>query len=174
MATRFGDLPIADPDRNMIDRAGDLSDYLALPQIAGLRWPADVVEQWLFDHAGNVSFVKDYGHLDLAAIEWTRAPVPARELVDIPTGKNDAEFLASVAKLHRHYLGLRPQEVRDAWEYRGTWLVPPLLISRDLLGGRQRSLQVVEGRMRVGILQGRAADGLNVAPTLEAWVAGWG
>jgi hypothetical protein len=31
-------------------------------------------------------------------------------------------------------------------------------------------LQVVEGRMRVGILQGRRADGLHVADRHEAWV----
>ncbi|MBX3196429.1 MAG: hypothetical protein KF727_15195 [Microbacteriaceae bacterium] len=170
MATRFADLPIADPERNMIDRAGNLRDYLALPEIAGLQWPADVVEQWPFDHAGNASFIEDYGHLDLTALDWTRELVPASQLVDIPTGPSDAEFLASVARLHRHYLGLRSQEIRDAWEHRGTWLVPPILISRQLLGGGEPGLQVVEGRMRVGILQGRAADALNVAPALEAWV----
>ncbi|WP_296194692.1 hypothetical protein [uncultured Microbacterium sp.] len=170
MATRFGDLPLVDPERNMLDRPGNLSDYLALPQVADLHWPADVVEQWLFDHAGNAAFIEDYGHLDLAAIEWTRELVPAAQLVDIPTGASDAEFLESVARLHRHYLGLRSQGIRDAWERRGTWLVPPILLSRQVLGNEERGLQVVEGRMRVGILQGRAAEALNVVSALEAWV----
>lgn len=161
---------MAHSERNIVDRLGNLSDYLALPQIAGLHWPADVVEQWPFDHAGNVSFIEDYGHLDLAAIDWTKELVPAPQLVDMPTGASDVEFLASVASLHRHYLGLRSQEIRDAWEHRGTWLVPPILISRHLLGEGESGLQVVDGRMRVGILQGRAADALNLAPALEAWV----
>lgn len=161
---------MANSERNIVDRLGNLSDYLALPQIAGLHWPTDVVEQWPFDHAGNISFIEDYGHLDLAAIDWTKELVPAPQLVDMPTGPSDGDFLASVARLHRHYLGLRSQEIRDAWEHRGTWLVPPILLSRQLLGEGERGLQVVEGRMRVGILQGRSADALNVAPALEAWV----
>ena len=146
MATRFGDLPVADPDQNMLDQPGSLGDYLALPQVASLHWPADVVERWLFDHAGNASFIEDYGHLDLAAIEWTRELVPAAQLVDMPTGASDAEFLASVVRLHRHYLGLRPQGIRDAWERHGTWLVPPILLSRQVLGEGEHGLQVVEGK----------------------------
>lgn len=170
MAIRFAELPIAQPERNLIDRAGNLRDYLSMPIVAALQWPADVVEQWPFDHAGNASFIEDYGHLDLATLDWTKVLVPASLLVNMPTGPSDAEFLASVASLHRHYLGLRSREIRDAWEHRGTWLVPPILIARELLDRGESGLQVVEGRMRVGILQGRTAEAINVAPALEAWV----
>ncbi len=170
MTSRFGDLPIANPDRNIIDRAGNLRDYVALPEISALNWPDEVVEQWPFDHAGNPSFIDDYGHLDLAEVQWAKELVPVSEFVDMPTGLSDADFLSSVASGHRHYLSLRPQEIRDAWERRGTWLVPPILIARRLIAPKESGLQVVEGRMRVGILQGRIASAFDVAPALEAWV----
>lgn len=41
-----------------------------LDQVARLHWPDDVVEQWLYDHADNASFRKDYGLVDISEIDW--------------------------------------------------------------------------------------------------------
>jgi hypothetical protein len=51
MAILLSESPVANTERNLVDRAGNLAEYIALPQIAQLEWPAGVVEQWLFDHA---------------------------------------------------------------------------------------------------------------------------
>ena len=38
--------------------------------VSSLGWPDDVVEQFLYDHADNIGFLRDYGDLDLSKIEW--------------------------------------------------------------------------------------------------------
>jgi hypothetical protein len=43
------------------------------------------------------------------------------------------------------------------------------MISRDLLHPESRGLQVIEGRMRTGILQGRRSGDLHVADSHQAW-----
>jgi hypothetical protein len=32
--------------------------------VSSLGWPDDVVEQFLYDHADNIGFLRDYGDLD--------------------------------------------------------------------------------------------------------------
>jgi hypothetical protein len=61
-------------------------------------------------------------------------------------------------------------ESRAAWYVLGTWLVPPVLLSRALLVPPTAGLQVVEGRTRLGILRGRLANGLHVASQHEVWI----
>jgi hypothetical protein len=72
--------------------------------------------------------------------------------------------------MHETNVSRRPRPVQLAWEESGTWVVPPLLISREFLKPPMSGLQVVEGRTRVGTLIGRIAAGLNVAETHKAWV----
>ena len=60
--------------------------------------------------------------------------------------------------------------IREKWDKEGTWLRPPLLIERALVGEGLAGLQLVEGRTRVGVLRGRYADKLFVADTHLAWV----
>jgi hypothetical protein len=171
MAVFLSELPVADPDRNLVDRAGNLADYLAIPQIARLDWPAEVIEQWLFDHGGNVSFLTDYGALDLSEIRWAQEEVPVEQLRDTITGQTDQEYLVTAARLHEHWVRVRGSRVQEAWRIRGTWLVPPILITRELLLEEPGiGLQVIEGRTRVGVLQGRLAEGLLVAANHQSWV----
>ena len=51
------------------DRA--LRGFLGHPLVVRLGWPDDVIEQWLFDHAGHGAFHVDYGHINLNEITWT-------------------------------------------------------------------------------------------------------
>lgn len=171
MAVFLSELPVANSDRNLIDRASNLGDYLALPGITQLDWPAEVIEQWLFDHGGNASFLKDYEKLDLGEIRWTQEDVPCEQLRDAVTGQSDQEYLMTAARLHEHWVRVRGSRVQEAWRVFGTWLVPPILIARDLLPRDPGiGLQVIEGRTRVGVLQGRLAQGLLVAATHKSWV----
>ena len=164
------DLPTADSDRNTVDRGGSLAEFIALPSIARLGWPDAVVEDWLFDHGAHEAFRNDYRDLDLSAIAWALEDVPSASLQGIRTGPSEQEFLTSVAKHHSHFLGLRREPIRDGWERKGTWLAAPLLLDLKLMNRDEVSLQLVEGRMRVGILQGRLRGGFRVASTHKAWV----
>jgi len=170
MPTYLKDLPIVDPDRNLGDRQKSRAEYIALPEVARLEWPAAVVGEWLFDHGDHEAFRQDYATLDLSGIDWTLEEVPLSELQAIRTGASEQVFLDDVAEDHVHWLSVRPADVRQTWETRGTWMVAPILVAQNLLSLPGCGLQVIEGRMRVGILQGRRRDGLYVADSHEAWV----
>jgi hypothetical protein len=139
-------------------------------RVASLGWPEEVVRQWLYDHGDHTWFLEDYGTLDLSRIRWDLEDVAIAELERIPTGPSEQDALDEYAANHQYWLSKRSEEIRDAWETRGTWLVAPILISCKLLHPSGLGLQVIEGRTRVGILQGRRAESLNVADTHKAWV----
>ena len=170
MPVYLKDLPVADPDRNLVDRQESVAEYIALPDVARLEWPPAVVEGWLFDHADHEAFRLDYASLDLSSIGWALEEVPASELQDVRTGASEQAFLNYVAEIHQHWLSVRPPKIRSEWEARGTWLVAPMFVAQSLLSPPGPGLQLVEGRMRVGILQGRLRDGLHVADSHKAWV----
>jgi hypothetical protein len=171
MAVYLRDLPVADPDLNLTSRSSNLHAYAALPGIGLLGWPEALVEQFLFDHCDNDSFRHDYENLDLSTLHWAKTSVETKDLLNIPTGPSDQGFLESVAANHAHWVSVRPRAIQEAWKEQGTWLVPPILIARKTLSPGTTGLQVIEGRMRIGILQGRAREGLRVADTHEAWIA---
>ncbi|MEV6695504.1 hypothetical protein AB0M35_28965 [Micromonospora sp. NPDC051196] len=75
-------LPPADRDR-------DLRVFLQSEAIANLRWPDDVVRQWLYDHGERPEFLRDYEDLDLERIRWSLEDIPVMELESIPTGPSD-------------------------------------------------------------------------------------
>ncbi|MFJ3099132.1 hypothetical protein [Streptomyces hydrogenans] len=155
-------------------RAGGLSyDYdrfRADPMVATLRWPDDVLEQFLYDFGDNPAFVNDYGSVDLRAIQWRLETVPSADFHEMPTGATDAGCIEEFAEKPVHWVKVRPPEVGRQWEEHGTWLRPPLLIDRCLLDPSSSGLQVVEGRTRVGVLRGRLREGLHVASHHQAWV----
>lgn len=142
----------------------------ALPEVAALGWPLEVVKQWLYDHLEWHEFLRDYAELDLSAVVWTLEYVPLAEFMLMTSGPSD-NYLATVPDLHEHWTERRRHlGVADAWEDTGTWLVPPLLLDLACLDGSAGLLQLVEGRTRVGILQGRARDGLHVAGRHATWI----
>ena len=163
MPTYLDELPEADRD------AGSAA-FLLLPPIKRLDWPEEVIKQWLYDHGHHSAFLDDYRNVDLEKVQWTLELVTRAELIVTPTGVSEQGFLDEVATDHVHYLGIQPQPIQDAWSQDGTWLVPPILLDRRLLDPSTSGLQVVEGRMRTGILQGRARAGLKVAGRHQVWV----
>lgn len=152
---------------------GGLEAFIRRPQVSMLGWPTEVIKQWLWEHRENDAFLHDYAEVDLSRIRWTLESIPATELKHLPTGPSDGDCIEDYAHNHQHYLRLRQRYqplVVDAWESEGTWLVPPILISRLLLRPPAAGLQVIEGRTRVGLLRGRLRSQLLVAEHHRAWV----
>ncbi|GAA2968974.1 hypothetical protein [Streptomyces sp. NPDC056069] len=148
--------------------------FRADPMIASLQWPADVVEQFLYDHGDHGPFERDYGNVDLATIVWTLEAVTAEELSTMPTGPSEAGCIEQFALHPGHYVSVRNSGIHvgvaEMWRDHGTWKRPPLLLDRRLLDSSASGLQVLEGRTRVGILRGRLRENDFVAATHEAWI----
>lgn len=151
-----------------------LERFAELPEIAALGWPIDVVDQWLYEHLPNDEFLRDYAALDLARLRWSLEDLPTSVFEIMPTGEGGSDYLANEAPDHHpHWVRCRGDKVIRAWEERGSWVRPPIVIDRGCIGGRAGELQLVEGRTRVGVLRGRLRDGLHVAPQHAAWVGRW-
>ncbi|MFJ6087992.1 hypothetical protein ACIQI8_42170 [Streptomyces sp. NPDC092369] len=103
------------------------------PALIRLQWPDDVVEQFLFDHGDNDSFVRDYGGIDLREITWRLEMIPAADFDEMPTGASDAGCIEDFAEHPVHWVEVRRAEVGRRWEEHGTWMRPPILIDRQLL-----------------------------------------
>lgn len=144
--------------------------FLEEQVISDLGWPENVVEQILWDHGGTEHFITDYGNLDLTRVTWKRELVTTALLQNVPTGASDHGALEAYAKSPVYWAEIKGPDVVESWKQNGTWLVPPLLISRELLKPRAEGWQLIEGRTRVGVLRGRAAQGLHVATHHDTWV----
>lgn len=138
--------------------------------ISDLDWPEDVVKQMLWDHGETEHFLPDYGHLDLTQVAWRCESVSAELLQRVPTGASDRGAIEDYARFPVYWAEKRGMDVVESWDRDGTWLVPPLLISRDLLKSGAEGWQLIEGRTRVGVLRGRIACGLPVATHHDTWV----
>jgi len=138
--------------------------------ISDLGWPENVVKQMLWDHGGTEHFVPDYGHLDLTQVVWSCESVPTMLLQRIPTGASDRGAIEAYERQPVYWAEKKGAAVVEAWDRDGTWLVPPLLISRDLVQAGAKGWQLIEGRTRVGVLRGRIAQGLHVAIHHDTWV----
>ncbi|MER7812938.1 hypothetical protein [Streptomyces sp900116325] len=152
------------------DGALSFDRFRADPALTVLRWPDDVLEQFLFDHGDNTAFINDYGTIDLRDITWRLDTIPAADFHSMPTGASDAGCIESYAANPVHWVAVRPSQVARHWDEHGTWLRPPLLIERCFLDPSAGGLQVLEGRTRVGVLRGRLREHLHVAPHHQTWV----
>jgi hypothetical protein len=144
------------------------------PHVIELRWPDDVLEQWLYDHSDKNAFLHDYGDVDLSRVRWNVEAIPTEELVEMPTGSSDLTCIDEYAANPGHWISVRRHGVHVGvslcWETHGTWKRWPILIDRSLLEPPATGLQVVEGRTRVGVLKGRRREGAFVAGSHLAWV----
>ncbi|MFF0198859.1 hypothetical protein ACFYT5_38760 [Streptomyces anulatus] len=86
------------------------------PTVAALRWPDDVLEQFLFDHGDNTAFINDYNPIDLHAITWQLEIIPAAHFTGMPTGASDEGCIESYAKNPVHWVTVRPPQVARCWE----------------------------------------------------------
>ncbi|MCP1415624.1 hypothetical protein J3D46_004966 [Paenarthrobacter sp. A20] len=144
--------------------------FLQEPVVSRLGWPRDVVRQMLWEHGETEHFVPDYGSLRLEQVSWTCESVSHELLQSVPTGPSDRGAIEDYAKWPDYWAAKRGEDVVESWTKRGTWLVPPLLISTALLDPAGQGWQLIEGRTRVGILRGRAQRGLFVIDDHDTWV----
>jgi len=161
---------LADLPRPGSPDALTLDQFLADPRVASLAWPDQVVEQFLVDHGTDDGVYAAYGHLDLRSVTWSLERLLAHHLRHVPTDEAGQAGLDEVAEDPEHALAQRPEEERRHWEQHGTWLVPPVLVDRSLLVPPGEGLQIVDGRMRLGILRGRMRERRIVARRHEVWV----
>ncbi len=142
--------------------------------VASLGWPADVLEQWLYDHADKVRFLQDYENVELSQVEWQVEALPVDAFMAMPTGPSDGDIIEEFAANPDHWVAVRNQGqhrgVGLAWETHGTWKRWPIVLDRALLTPASDGLQLVEGRTRVGVLRGRQRRGELVANRHLAWV----
>jgi hypothetical protein len=142
--------------------------------VRGLGWPADVLEQWLYDHSDKGSFLHDYGTVDLSQLRWGLEALKASDIAAMPTGPSDGDVMDEFAANPGHWISVRNSGIHvgvaQMWELHGTWKRWPVLIDRSLLFPPGTGLQVVEGRTRAGILKGLLTQGAFVAERHLAWV----
>lgn len=150
------------------------TEFQRQDMVADLRWPADVIEQWIYDHAGSVSFLRDYENVDLAQVDWQVEALPVDTFMAMQTGPSDRNVIEVVAADPDHWVSVRNQGqhlgVGLAWEIHGTWKRWPIVLDQALLNPASSGVQLVEGRTRVGILRGRQRLGKLVANRHLAWV----
>lgn len=144
------------------------------PKVLSLGWPDEVLEQWLYDHADNDSFLEDYGAVNLSQIHWDVEAVSTDELAEMPTGLSDRGIIDEYTEKPSHWINVRKHGIHRGvalcWETHGTWKRWPLLIERVFIDPPAQGLQVIEGRTRVGVLKGRRREGSYVAKNHLAWV----
>ncbi|MCX5039955.1 hypothetical protein [Streptomyces coelicoflavus] len=81
------------------------------PALTALRWPDDVLRDFLFDHGDKGPFVDDYGALDLSAITWTLETIPSADFHKMPTGESEVGLIEHFAKDPLHWVAVRAPEV---------------------------------------------------------------
>lgn len=165
----FSDLSLA-----CREAGSGLAGFTSQAIVSGLRWPEDVLEQWLYDHADNDSFLQDYGTVNLSRLQWDVEAISTDELTQMPTGQSDGDYVDEIAENPDHWIGNRIYGahigVELCWQTHGTWKRWPILLHRSVLNPSATGLQIVEGRTRVGILKGRYRQGDLVATNHLAWV----
>lgn len=113
---------------------GGFTEFLRLGQVIRWHWPADVVEQWLYDHAGNESFLKDYELVDLTRISWRVGAVSLNLLMELSTGPSGADAIEYFAREPDHWGSVRqrgePVDLAAMWDIHGSRKRWPLLLDR--------------------------------------------
>ena len=111
--------------------------------VVNLRWPADVLEQWVTISAGNGAFQRDYEQVDLTLVWWQVEALPVDDFMVMPTGPSDLGGIEYFAADPEHSVGVRDQGqhlgMELAWETHGTWKRWPIVLDRRLLTRPRRA-----------------------------------
>ncbi|GAB2191088.1 hypothetical protein [Sessilibacter sp. MAH2] len=123
--------------------------------------PDSVVKQFYIDHSDKDEFISMYGHIDLTKILWSLIEVHVDEIISISTEATFPDYMNEVSEDASYFSQIGEKvissrlEIREHWKMHGTWRVPPVFISRELLNPPSiKGLHLVEGHTRVGCLKG--------------------
>jgi len=150
----------------------EVLDQLELPM------PADVLEQFVFDHGLLESFQSHYGNLDLHSIAWASRELTAVEIIQCEVKLHGfdrrveqlTEATRHVLKSGWHEVHISDQALKS-WRDRRTWRRRPIIIERDLLSPGTEGLHLVEGHTRVGCLIGLVECGyLDPSSLHGVWI----
>lgn len=161
---------LCDLDRPGCGRRHDLvwAEFIADPRIERLRWPIQVLDQFLFFHGKNEDFLDEYGTVDLTTISWICASVSTIDLMLCNVASFAQEYVDEIQVDYESWFNCRTEAERKNWEERGTWLMPPVIFDTDVVGGLRR--QLVEGHTRLAILRARYDRGLAVSAMHQAFI----
>lgn len=161
------DLPF-DSRTNRIDEAPLTK---ALPNT-----PRLVVHDLYSDHGRKTDFQTAYGGIDIGALTWGLAAMPAGELT---VASINPEFRRWFETVKSRTAGATAtnwkaidwrREIVSHWEEHRTWRVPPIFFGPGILLGSTQP-RLIEGHTRLAVLTQLVASGLIEASSVhEAWI----
>lgn len=128
---------------------------LEILQALELPMPADVLEQFVFDHGANEEFQKQYSHLNLHTLQWDLISAETKDILTCSVYPHFIGWMETATSRTRvvPFDGwndvLLPPGAAQYWRDHGTWMRPPIIITGDLVGS-DSALHLAEGHTRVG------------------------
>jgi hypothetical protein len=120
----------------------------------GLQCPQEVFAQLFHEKASDEDFAVVVRSVDWGRVSWELAEMSGIALRHM---RVDREYQLAVdeARDHATCYGIvdKREEVVNHWREAGSWLVPPVVVSADLLGGGSR-YELLVGYTRLGNLLG--------------------
>lgn len=139
-----------------------------------LPMPEYVLRHFVHDHGTNWEFQRQYGHLDLHALEWKMPSFPASTLINCSIYPGFQECVDIVERQAFEVPSNRwdrvtiTEESVKSWQNNRTWRVPPIFFDGNVVGS-SKPLHLIEGHHRIGALTGLVhstwlpADSMHVA-----------
>jgi hypothetical protein len=120
----------------------------------GLQCPAEVFSQLFREEDSNESFSVTLRTIDWGSVAWEQRDLSGVALRRVRVPESRAESLGEARDVATQY-GIvdNREEVSNHWRDVKTWLVPPIVVSGDLLGGGA-GFELLVGNTRLGNLLG--------------------
>jgi len=130
-----------------------------------LPMPDNVLEQFVIDHGTKPEFQRQFGHVDLHAVEWQLSELTLDEIASSSVFSGFQRYVkettvrfAAIPEKGWESVTIVPEAVQ-AWRQRRTWRRSPIAMEGTLVGG-DKPLHWVEGHTRLGALLGLTRAGL--------------
>jgi hypothetical protein len=143
----------------------------AATAVAGLDVPLEVFEQLFHDHFADTTFEPIVRGVDWARVEWTGMDLAGVALRDVrvPRIYQHAVDEARAFTLEGGLQDDRPAVV-EHWHEASTWLTPPVIVTRPVLGSSGAD-ELLVGFTRLGSLLGLLDRGdVSGAATHRVWL----
>jgi hypothetical protein len=120
----------------------------------GLRCPLEVFSQLFREEDNNEDFLVTVRTIDWGGVRWEQRELSGVALRRVRVPESRAESSGEARDMATQY-GIvdNREEVSRHWRDAKTWLVPPIVVSGDLLGGGA-GFELLIGNTRLGNLLG--------------------